>query len=119
MLEHIGSIVFVPATRWSPGGRVDLVRTHHGEDGRENVWAVRNHGCCLNKKYNEFEYEPSPSNRDDDFIENCRFKSPSEALESFRLWIKEKAESEQQGKHYEENFDYKGLKLALKKLEAL
>ena len=119
MLKHVGSICFAPASRKNPGGSVDLVRIHHGEDGRENVWAVRKNGCCLNKKYKGFEYEPSPSNREEDFFKNCRFSSPSEALDCFRLWLKEKSEQEQMGAYYLENFNYDELKLAIKKLESL
>jgi hypothetical protein len=42
-------------------------------------WAVRRHGDCLNKQ-GEWEYEPMPSSRDDEFLARCRFDSPAEAL---------------------------------------
>lgn len=36
------------------------------------VWAVVETGCCLNHD-GEWEVEPMPSNRDDKFLERCRF----------------------------------------------
>lgn len=36
------------------------------------LWAITNAGHCLNKD-NQWEYEPLPSNRSDDFIERTRF----------------------------------------------
>jgi hypothetical protein len=38
----------------------------------EDRWAVVHHKCCLNRD-GEWEWEPSPSNRDDDFLDRCRF----------------------------------------------
>lgn len=37
-------------------------------------WAVRNGSYCLNAD-NEWEYEPTPSSRDDAFYDRCRFRS--------------------------------------------
>lgn len=43
-------------------------------------YAVRNSmGRCLNIN-SEWEYEPSPSSRDDAFYERCRFKSFGDAV---------------------------------------
>ena len=43
------------------------------------MFAVRNSaGLTLNKD-GEWEYEPSPSNRDDDFLSRCRFNSFNDA----------------------------------------
>lgn len=42
-------------------------------------YAVRRHGRCLNKSA-EWEYEPMPSSRDDEFYARCRFDSFQEAL---------------------------------------
>ena len=36
------------------------------------LWAVVDTGQCLNRD-GEWEYEPLPSNRDDDFMARCRF----------------------------------------------
>lgn len=40
--------------------------------GREDKWAIRQNGRCLNKD-GEWEYEPMPSSRDEDFFARCRF----------------------------------------------
>lgn len=44
-------------------------------------WAVRRHGNVLSKQ-GEWEYEPMPSSRDDEFLERCRFASAAEAMEA-------------------------------------
>ena len=37
------------------------------------LWAVRKRGIqCLNRE-DDWQYEPTPSNRDDEFLEQCRF----------------------------------------------
>lgn len=41
-------------------------------------WAVRKPGACLNKR-GEWEWEPLPSSRDDEFLERCRFATAVEA----------------------------------------
>ena len=41
-------------------------------------WAVVDHGLVLNKS-GEWEYEPIPSSRDDEFLARCRFDSFDEA----------------------------------------
>jgi hypothetical protein len=41
-------------------------------------WSVRWMGRCLNKQ-GEWDWEPSPSSRDDDFYAKCRFESLEEA----------------------------------------
>lgn len=47
-------------------------------------WTVRRHGYCLNREA-EWEYEPMPSSRDDEFFGRCRFDSLEEAVE---MWNK-------------------------------
>jgi len=42
-------------------------------------WAVRRLGDCLDKD-GYWRYEPQPSSRDDEFLAQCRFDSPEEAL---------------------------------------
>ena len=46
-------------------------------------WAVRRIGSVLNRD-GEWEWEPMPSSRDDEFIARCRFNSAQEAAEAFR-----------------------------------
>jgi hypothetical protein len=48
------------------------------EDRGDDRWAVKKMGSCLNRG-GVWEYEPSPSNRGDDFLERCRF-TKEEAL---------------------------------------
>ena len=48
-------------------------------------FAVRKNGLCLNKD-SEFEYEPLPSNRDDEFYERCRFVGIEEAQKAYEKW---------------------------------
>ena len=48
-------------------------RGKHGEPDAD-VWAILDqHGNCYNKTEKDWEIEPLPSNRTDDFLENCRF----------------------------------------------
>lgn len=47
-------------------------------------WAVRRSGDVFNKE-GQWEYEPSPSERDDAFMSRCRYDSPLEALAAARV----------------------------------
>lgn len=49
----------------------------------EDKWAIRNRGECLNRN-GEWEYEPLPSSRTDEFLERCRF-SLADALDALKL----------------------------------
>lgn len=42
------------------------------------LWAVRQHGDCLNVS-GEFECEPQPSSRSDEFLARCRFPTAEAA----------------------------------------
>lgn len=48
---------------------VTIENTYRGD---EDKWAIRQHGQCLNKSM-EWEYEPQPSSRDEEFFARCRF----------------------------------------------
>lgn len=43
------------------------------------LWAVKDGSCCLAKD-GEWEYEPLPSSRDEEFIARCRYATKEEAL---------------------------------------
>jgi len=43
-------------------------------------WAIRKSSLCLSKKTKEWEYEPMPSSRDDEYYEEFRFSSLEEAI---------------------------------------
>lgn len=47
------------------------------------LWAVRRFGNCLNKD-GEYEYEPMPSSRDDDFYARCRWPTPQAAYSAWQ-----------------------------------
>lgn len=53
-------------------------------DGK-TMWAVRSGGNCMNKG-GEWELEPCPSNRDDEFIARCRFATMSDGIIMWKLW---------------------------------
>lgn len=57
--------------------RVEAAQQMYGPD----LWAVRRHGNCLNKQ-GEWEWEPMPSSRDDEFMARCRFASAQEAIDA-------------------------------------
>jgi hypothetical protein len=73
--------------------RYILTTDRHGNDifmdrmigGDVERWAIRdNFGYCFNKNI-EWEEEPQPSNRDDDFLVRCRWDALEEAYD---FWIK-------------------------------
>ena len=54
---------------------LDRVAQYNGPDR----WAIRRGACCLNHDGN-WEYEPLPSSRTDEFFARCRFATADEAL---------------------------------------
>lgn len=46
-------------------------------------WAVYHHGSCLSHA-GEWEFEPQPSSRDDEFLDRCRFTTPEEAYAAWQ-----------------------------------
>jgi hypothetical protein len=49
-------------------------------EGRQGItWAARRLGQCLNRQ-GEWEYEPQPSSRDEEFLARCRFETKEQAL---------------------------------------
>ena len=48
-------------------------------------WAITCNGECLSKEDLEFEYEPSPSSRDSDFLNRCRFTYDEATYLLFKL----------------------------------
>jgi hypothetical protein len=48
-------------------------------------WCVRLRGDCLNHNA-EWEWEPSPSNRDAEFYARCRFDTLDEAVEAYNKY---------------------------------
>jgi len=59
--------------------RLERVPQENGID----KWAIRETGCCLAKD-GEWEIEPMPSNRDDAFLERCRWDT---AIDAYAFWL--------------------------------
>lgn len=57
--------------------RIELAQQMFGPD----LWAVRKTGNCLNS-IGEWEWEPMPSSRDDEFLARCRFPSRDAAIDA-------------------------------------
>ena len=53
------------------------------ESRREGSWALVWMGSCMDLE-GQFNDEPSPSNRDENFIKNHRFSTPEEAYQVFK-----------------------------------
>jgi len=65
---------------------VSIEATKYNEETNiPNTWAIRKGSFVMSKKTGEFDYEPRPSNRDNKFLKEYRFKSPEEA---FKYWTK-------------------------------
>jgi len=47
-------------------------------------WAVRRPGSCMNSD-GEWEFEPMPSSRDDDFMARCRYENAGAA---YTTWVR-------------------------------
>lgn len=68
------------ATRWECG-KYRIERTTLL--GVKESYAIRDGLNCMNKD-GEFEYEPMPGGRDEDFYFRCRFNSFDEAVSFFK-----------------------------------
>jgi hypothetical protein len=64
-----------------PESEIEIIRAKQrtGPD----KWKAIHGGYCLTKS-GEWEWEPMPSSRTDDFIERCRFDSAQEAIDAAR-----------------------------------
>lgn len=56
--------------------------------GVDIFWAVRQGDFCLSKSRGMI-WEPSPSGRDDEFFEECRYDSVEEAHTALQQYLKE------------------------------
>jgi hypothetical protein len=73
---RVQSYLVVPTTRDAPFAvTIERCAQREGDD----LWAVRFKGMTLNAE-GEWEYEPIPSSRDEDYIRRCRFATLSGAL---------------------------------------
>jgi hypothetical protein len=63
--------------------RLPFTRYIHVTGSRDitpTSWAIREGGSVLSKDDNQWELEPSPSYRDDEFLARTRWSSASEAI---------------------------------------
>ena len=70
--------LFETATAFKIGdtrGSDGIFITWRGATDEENAdrWAITRMGECYNRNKDSWEYEPSPSSRDDDFIQRTRY----------------------------------------------
>lgn len=103
--DHIKSFIIVPASKKAPSGEVLLSFTGKG-------WTILSQGASLSTEL-EFEYQPSPSNRDDNFYKRCRFQTLIEAILTFESYLGKS--NDQLIKFYQENYN-KQLIYFIKKL---
>lgn len=54
-------------------------------DCEKGTWAVRRDGFVLNRDF-EWEWEPMPSSRDDEFLARCRWQLASALEAASRAW---------------------------------
>ena len=55
----------------------------------EHAWAVIDECGFVLAKNEQWDYEPTPSNRTEEFIRNTRFETPEQALEFLDDWWRE------------------------------
>jgi len=75
---------------YSPIGVDVVAELARQRDGSE-LWAIREGGCCLNKK-GEWEHEPIPSSRTKSFLMRCRWKSAEAAAAFWKKYGKSRFE---------------------------
>jgi hypothetical protein len=64
----------IPAKHYSHECNYSIAFRGSRENKDADIWVVLDpHGNCYNKKDNDWEWEPSPSNREESFLEDCRF----------------------------------------------
>lgn len=64
--------------------RAEIVATRFTE-GKPSKWAIREAGCVIDRESMMWEYEPTPSSRNDEFFKRTRFDSAEEAAEFARI----------------------------------
>jgi len=72
-----------PATQGGIGDEVQLVR-RDGFKGRR--WAIVQRGYVLNKS-GQWEYEPIPSSRTEEWLETVRWSSADEAFQAWEEFV--------------------------------
>lgn len=76
----------LPVAAYEASSTVQLVACRQRDGSR--LWAVRdNFGSVLNKM-GEWEYQPMPSSRNDEFLARCRYATPLEARDAYMAHLK-------------------------------
>lgn len=75
----LGGYATIAAYRLSDEDRIEESPQRDGSV----LWAVRRAGTSCLAADGQWEFEPLPSSRDDDFIQRTRFMSPEAALEAW------------------------------------
>jgi hypothetical protein len=71
---------------YDAGDGVHIVACNQRDGSR--LWAVRDESrCVVLNKLGEWEYEPSPSSRDDAFLVRCRYATPLEARDAYMAFL--------------------------------
>ena len=63
-------------------------------------WSINYNCFCLNKITRDIEYESSPSNREDDYIDATRFPTVREAFEFWKEWSNQTREDLKKNPNY-------------------
>lgn len=86
--ESCFDISSYPVTRWEIGkdeSGLIFLDVKYQIDGSRKYAIYRYEGSLVLNKDGQWEYEPLPSSRSDDYLARCRFESPAKALE---VWWK-------------------------------
>jgi len=73
----------LPVLRYDAGGGVTIDAVKRRD--QPALWAVRWQGDCLSCD-GEWEWEPSPSNREDEWLARFRYATAADALDALRKW---------------------------------
>ena len=73
----------LPVLRYDAGGGVTIDAVNRRDPPA--LWAVRWQGDCLSRD-GEWEWEPSPSNRDDQGLARYRYATAADALAAVERW---------------------------------
>jgi hypothetical protein len=82
LTEQLG----LPVAAYEASSTVQLVACRQRDGSR--LWAVRDASGSVLNKLGEWEYEPLPSSRDDEFLARCRYATPLEARDAYMAHLK-------------------------------
>ena len=65
---------------------IELIARSFDDDGTPKKWAIVMDSGSMSRYDGKFYFEPSPSNRDNDFYTEFRFDSKKEAMEFYNKY---------------------------------